>query len=220
MELLWGIRTRRSIRAFTNKPVKRSVLKKIVLAAKNAPSYTNTQPWEMAVLTGKKREELIQKLYEVAQSKKKGSPHLPFPKAWPEPMRKRLRLHMTRRWEAAGVHRGDQEGKRRIYLRNFLFFGAPVVFMVYMDNHLGAWSIFDLGLFVQNLCLAAHAVGLGTCIQAVPMVYPEVIAKCLDIPSSKKIVIAISAGYKDKKAPINRYRAEKKGVEEWVNWLG
>jgi nitroreductase len=220
MELLRGIQTRRSIRGYTSKLVSNSVLKKILGAAKNAPSYTNTQPWEMTVVTGKKREELIQKLYEVAQSKKRGSPHLPFPKAWPEPMRKRLLLHMTGRWEAAGVHRGDQEGKRMLFLRNFQFFHAPVVFMVYMDGRLGEWSIFDLGLFVQNLCLAAHAVGLGTCIQAVPMVYPEVIAKCLGIPSSRKIVIAISAGYEDKKAPINRYRSEKKGIEEWVNWLG
>jgi nitroreductase len=174
----------------------------------------------MAVVTGEKREELIQKLYEVAQSKKKGSPHLPFPKAWPEPMRKRLLLHMTRRWEAAGVYQGDREGKKRLFFRNFQFFHAPVVFIVYMDNRLGAWSIFDLGLFVQNLCLAAHAVGLGTCIQAVPMVYPEVIAKSLGIPSSKRIIIAISAGYEDKKAPINRYRSKKKGGEEWLSWLG
>jgi len=219
MELLRGIQTRRSIRAYTDKPVQNSVLKKIVLAAQNAPSYTNTQPWEMAVVTGKKREELIRKLYEVAQSKKKGAPHLPFPKAWPEPMRKKLLLHMARRWEAAGVHRGDREGKRRLFLRNFQFFHAPVVFMVYTDNRLGAWSVFDLGLFVQNLILSAHAVGLGTCIQAVPVVYPEVIAKCLGIPSSKKIVIAVSAGYEDTKAPINRYRSEKKESEEWVNWL-
>ncbi len=217
MELLRGILTRRSIRAYTDRPVKGAILRKVVRAAQNSPSYTNTQPWEMAVVTGKTRQELVRSLYETALSKRKGAPHLPFPKAWPEPMRKRSLLHMTRRREAAGAH--DREAKRKLFLRNFQFFQAPVVFMVYMDSRLGAWSVFDLGLFVQNLILAAHAEGLGTCIQAVPMVYPEVIAKCLGISSSKKVVIAISAGYEDKKAPVNRYRAEKKGVEEWVNWL-
>jgi nitroreductase len=219
MELLRGIETRRSVRAFTKQSVKKSVLKEILQAAQNAPSYTNTQPWEMFVVTGKKRQELIEKLYDTAQSKRKGSPDLPFPRGWPEPMRERLLLHMTRRREAAGVRRGDPEGKRAIYLRNFQFFHAPVVFMVCMDRRLGSWSVFDLGLFVQNLCLAAHAKGLGTCIQAVPIVYPEVIGECLGIPPSMKIIIAIAAGYEDTKAPINRYRSEKKKIRDWVNWV-
>ena len=49
------------------------------------------------------------------------------------------------------------------------------------------------------------------------MAYPDVIPGVpWNSPSSKKMVIAISAGYEDRKAPMNRYRSEKKGIEESV----
>ena len=220
MELLRGIQTRRSVRAFKDRPIEKSILKKIILAATNAPSYSNTQPWEIAIVTGKKkREQLIQNVYQAAYSKQKARPHLPFPKRWPEEMRKRAFLHMTRRYETVGVSKKDREGKRNEFLQNFLFFNASAVIIVYMDEGLGPWSIFDMGLFVQNLILAAHGMGLGTCIQAMSVSYPDIIAKCLGISLSKKIVVAIPMGYEDKGAPINRYLSEKKKIEEWVKWL-
>ncbi len=220
MELLRGIRTRRSVRAFENKSIDKPLLEKIILAASNAPSYSNTQPWEISVVTGEKKKELVQDLFQAAKSKKGARPHLPFPRLWPEEMRKRSIAHMVRRWEAAGIRQGDRESKRDQFLQNFLFFDAPVALMVYMDSRLGPWSIFDLGLFVQNLILSVHGLGLATCIQAMPVAYPEIISKCLGIPSSKKIVVAVAVGYEDERAPINRYRSEKKPLEEWVNWLG
>ena len=53
MELLEGIETRRSCRAFKPTPIKKEILEKILKAASKSPSYTNTQPWEVAVVTGK-----------------------------------------------------------------------------------------------------------------------------------------------------------------------
>lgn len=96
-------------------------------------------------------------------------------------MRKRSLLHMRRRFEAAGIRENDREGKRNQFLRNFVFFNAPVVVIFYMDERLGNWSVFDMGLFVQNFVLSAHAMGLATCIQAMPVAYPEIITKCLAI---------------------------------------
>lgn len=215
-----GIRTRRSVRAFKDKPIDKSILEKIILAASNAPSYSNSQPWEIAVVTGKKKEDLVQSLYQAAHSKKKARPHFPFPRMWPEEMRKRSSLHMMRRFEAAGFPPSDRQAKRNQFLRNFLFFGAPAVVIVYLDERLGHWSIFDLGLFVQNLVLSAHGMGVATCIQAMPVGYPEIISKCLGIPSSKRIAVALALGYEDKSASINRYHPVKKPIEEWVKWLG
>jgi nitroreductase len=220
MELLRGIRTRRSVRAFKDRPIDKPALKKIILAASNAPSYSNTQPWEIAIVAGEKRKKLIEDLRQAVESKMRARPHFPFPKVWPEEMRKRSITHMVRRWEAAGIRQNDREGKRNQFLQNFSFFDAPIVIIIYMDARLGSWSIFDLGLFVQNLILSAYSMGLGTCIQAMPVAYPEIIGKSLGISSSKKIVAVVALGYEDKNAPINRYRSEKKQMEEWVNWFG
>ena len=58
MELLEGIETRRSYRAFKSTDVSRETIERILQAAGKSPSYKNTQPWEVAVVRGKKKEEL------------------------------------------------------------------------------------------------------------------------------------------------------------------
>ena len=42
MEILEGMKTRRSIRGFKPNPIPREVMEKILQAASNSPSYTNT----------------------------------------------------------------------------------------------------------------------------------------------------------------------------------
>ena len=69
MELLEGIKTRMSIRGFKPNPITREGMEKILQAASNSPSYTNTQPWEVAVVSGKKKDELAQRLLELAKVK-------------------------------------------------------------------------------------------------------------------------------------------------------
>ena len=56
MEILKCIKTRHSVRAFTSKRIPKSVMKRILQAASNCSSYTNTQPWEVAVVSGKKKD--------------------------------------------------------------------------------------------------------------------------------------------------------------------
>jgi nitroreductase len=58
MELLQGLETRRSIRGFQPKPVSEDLIRTVLKAAGRSASYTNTQPWEVAVVTGPKRDEL------------------------------------------------------------------------------------------------------------------------------------------------------------------
>ena len=58
MELLQGIETRMSTRAFKSTPIPRATIEKILRAASKSPSYANTQPWEVVVVSGKKRDEL------------------------------------------------------------------------------------------------------------------------------------------------------------------
>jgi len=50
METLESIKTKYSTRAFKPTPVPKDVINKILQAVSNTPSYTNTQPWEVAVV--------------------------------------------------------------------------------------------------------------------------------------------------------------------------
>ncbi len=60
MECLETIRTRRSVRRFTDDPVGREDLEKILEAARWAPSWVNVQPWRIVVVQDLKRKEALQ----------------------------------------------------------------------------------------------------------------------------------------------------------------
>ncbi len=216
MEILEGIKTRRSIRAFKPKPVTQGVMKKILQAVSNSPSYANTQPWEVILVSGKKKDELSRMLLELAKAKAPTSPDLPMPKSWPPALEERFREQQARRLSKLGVARDDEEGREKLRLRNFEFYGAPCAVLLFMDSSLGEWSIFDMGLFAQNLILTAHSLGVESCLQASVTNYAPEIKKFLEIPEDKKLVICISLGYPEEKTKINTYRSLKQKPDEFT----
>ena len=218
MEIIEGIKTRQSIRAFKPNPIARDVMEKILQAVSNSPSYTNTQPWEVVVVSGKKKNELGRKLLELARAKAPTSRDLPTPKGWPPTLEERSRAHGAHRLGAIGVARDDVEGREKLRLMNFEFYGAPCAVFLFMDGSLGEWSIFDLGLFTQNLILAAHSLGVESCLQASVTDYALEIKKFLGIAESKKLVIGISLGYPDEKAKLNTYHSLKQKPNEFTKW--
>jgi len=218
MELLEGIEMRRSFRAFKSAPVPEEIMNKILKAASNSSSYTNTQPWEVAVVRGDKSEELSRILYQLANSEATPNPDLPLPKTWPPELERRAKEHSTRRFSALGIGREDERQRKELRLMNFEFYGAPCVLFLFMDRTLGFWSIFDMGLFAQNLILAAHSFGLGSCLQAALANYPDAIREFLGMPETKQLVIGISIGYPDYEARINRYRSVKLSPDEFARW--
>jgi nitroreductase len=62
MEIFELIKTRRSIRKFTDEPVSDDVISKIIEAGIWAPSGRNNQPWKFAVIKDKILKEKISKL--------------------------------------------------------------------------------------------------------------------------------------------------------------
>ncbi|MEW6333828.1 MAG: nitroreductase family protein, partial [Thermodesulfobacteriota bacterium] len=157
METLEAIQTRRSIRAFRPDPLPADVVRKILEAVSASPSYTNTQPWEVAVVSGAKRDALAGHLLGLAAAKAPARSDLPVPKGWPAAMEERSREHGARRLNTLGLARDDAAGREKLRLMNFEFYGAPCAVFLFIDGSLGEWSIFDTGLFAQNLILAAHA---------------------------------------------------------------
>ena len=218
MDFYECLTSRRSIRAFTDRQVSRETLQKVLEAANRSPSYMNTQPWEVFVASGKKKEALAEALYREASAGTSPNPDLPSPKEWPEALTKRFMDHRLRRFKVLGIDPNEQEAMRRSYLANFRFYGAPCVLFVGLDESLTPWSIFDLGLFTGGLLLAIHDEGLGGVPQAAPMVYPDIIRKELDIPSNISLILSVSVGYPDYEAPINKYRSTRKGQDEYVRW--
>ena len=189
MELYKCLQSRKSFRSFIPRKVEKSVLEKILEAANRSPSYMNTQPWEVFVVTGEKKDALATRLFDEASSGAVQRPDLAFPKEWPELIDRRSKEHRLRRFEALGIDLKDEKKMRQSFLRNFQFYKAPCVLFVGMDKSLTPWSIFDLGLFTSCVLMAAWAEGLVCCVQALSMAYPDIIREetwnlCEHLPHS------------------------------------
>jgi len=218
MEILEGIEKRHSIRGFKPDSIPRDVMEKILQAASNTPSYTNTQPWEVAVVCGKKKDELSRVIFELAKAKAPTNPDLPMPAGWPTEHDARSREHGARRLATLGIEREDENEREKLRLMNFKFYGSPCAVFLFIDGSLGEWSIFDMGLFAQSFILAAHSLGVASCLQASVTNYAPEIKRFLGVPESKKLIICISLGYIDEEAKLNAYRSIKQKPEDFTRW--
>jgi len=219
MDAIECIKTRMSIRKFKPEPVPREILTSIVETAQRSPSYKNSQPWEVAVVSGEKKEALSKALVEMIERDAPITPDIPEPVAWPPLIEQRMAEHMRRRSEKLGIQRNDPSMLKRSKMANSRFYGAPHGVFLFQDSSLSTWSIFDMGLFAQSLMLAANAYGVGTVPQAFLTDYSGTIKEFLKIPDSKRLVLGISIGYPDTEDKANTYRSTRVDTREMMTWL-
>jgi nitroreductase len=213
------IKSRRSIRAFKPGKVPRDILIEVINTAKWSPSYKNSQPWEVVVLSGAKKEALSDMLVGLLEKGTKPSPDIPEPESWPDVEGKRIADLMKRRAEASGIDLNDPDVLKKSKKANFRFYGAPHALYLFQDASLSSWSLFDLGLFAQTLMLAANDRGIGTVPQAFATDFAGDIKNFLGIPASKRLVLGISIGYPDMESPANAFRTDRVGIDEIVQWM-
>ena len=219
MDAITCIKERMSIRAFTDKPVPRELLSEIIDTARWSPSYKNSQPWEVIVLSGKKKEELSDLLLNLLDQGEVAKPDLTAPTSWPDREQAQIDHLYAMRKEATGIDLNDPKIITVARKANFKFYKAPHAVYLYQDDSLSSWSLFDLGLFAQSLMLAAHARGLGTVPQAFVTDYAPQIKQFLNIPQSKRLVLGFSIGWPDLESPANQLRTERMATEDIITWL-
>ncbi len=216
MEAIECIKTRMSIRKFKPAPVPSEILMKIIDTAKWSPSYKNSQPWEVVIISGEKKEALSKFLVELLENNATPCPDLPEPQSWPPAIEARINALMKKRSELTGKDLYAPEVRKKSKIVNFHFYGAPHGIFLFQDSSLTPWSILDMGLFAQSLMLSAHAYGLGTVPQAFLTDYAQHVKKILGIQETKRLVLGISIGYPDMESPANSFRTERVNTDEIV----
>ena len=58
MDVYEAVKTRRAVRGFTDEPVSREVIERVLSAAARSPSGSNIQPWNIYVVTGEPLAQL------------------------------------------------------------------------------------------------------------------------------------------------------------------
>ncbi|MCW9013893.1 MAG: nitroreductase family protein [Gammaproteobacteria bacterium] len=219
MDAIECIKSRKSIRGFKAESVPRDLLMEIISTAKQSPSYKNTQPWEIMIVSGQRKQALSEMLLGLLAEDAPISPDFPEPKSWPQAQQDRINHLYKMRSEATGLDLTDPALIRKSKQNNFKFYHAPHAIYLYQDASLSPWSIFDIGLFAQSLMLAANASGLGSVPQAFATDYAKQVKGFLGIADSKRLIVGMSIGYPDMTLPINQLSTDRVPTEELVTWL-
>jgi nitroreductase len=225
MDIVEAITNRKSIRGYRPDPVPREVIKEILESAVRAPSWGNTQPWQFAVATGEKLEQIRRAF--VDRAVEPGITDIPLPPGFPEPYNTRYRALGRRVLELKGISREDKEKRKWWVLQGLTLFGAPCAIYICIDrcfysqgDSLNVWPLFDCGLVAENIMLLAAGRGLGTIAQIQAVIYPDVLRQVLGIPDSRLMVLGIAVGYPDWDDPANRLHSEREPLDCISTWHG
>jgi nitroreductase len=219
LEIIEAMRGRTSVRAYLDKPVARETLEQVLEAARWAPSGTNTQPWRVLAASGAVRQRIVDALLaHMAGGGAPGAHYDYYPESFVEPYKGRRWRCGMQLYGALGIGIDDKPARQRAMLRNFEFFGAPLGLFFYIDRAMAKGSWVDMGMFLQNVMLAARGYGLETCPQFALAMYPGIVAQHIDTPQNHDLVCGMAIGYGDPDAPINQYRTERMAVDESLSW--
>lgn len=216
MQFSEAILKRKSTRAFLNKAVETDKIKTILDLARHAPSGVNTQPWQVAVVSGETKKELDSKMEEAFRSGVESKmDYQYYPKVWNDPFKGRRKACGLLMYSTLEISREDKQRQMDQWAANYRAFDAPVVLFFFIDNSAEQGSYLDYGLFLQSVMLAAVDQGLATCPQAALAEFPQIVKTHLGQDENSQLVCGMALGYEDCDALINSYRTDR---EEYMGF--
>ena len=218
-----AITSRRSLRAFLATPVPRETVEDILAVASRAPSGTNTQPWQVHVLTGAAKAALsadIRAAYDdPVQRATHTEPYTYYPTEWRSPYIDRRRKVGWDLYGLLGIGKTDKLRMHEQHGRNYAFFDAPVGLIFTIDRVMQQGSWLDYGMFLQSIMVAARGRGLDTCPQAAFMQFHRIITAHIGAPENEQVVCGMSLGHADPSAPENTLVTERAPVSAFARFL-
>jgi len=219
MEFESVIRGRRSIRAYTNEAVPVDLVREILDEARWAPSWRNTQAWNVWAVSGGAPQRYKQEFRAAVGRDDPAGLYLPATAEWPQACSARTAALIKSRaatLEAAG----ESTDPGAAMARMADLFGAPCLLVFGFEDCLAeAYASFDTGSFVQHVCLAAYDHGLGICIAATVIRYPHILRRLLPGAEDKRFAIAVTLGYPLVDDPVNTFERSRADLDELVTWV-
>ena len=212
------LRSRRTTRAFKPEPVSKEQVAEILDVAATAPSNSNTQPWRVHVVAGSALQPLAEVLVAAFRSGQV-PPYAHFPDPLPQEFGAWQDDFGARYYTSLGIDRADTAARLRQTEKNFSFFGAPVGLIITIDRRLTKHSWLDLGLFVQNVMIAAKARGIDTCPQVSFARFHPVIAQHLGLSPDEVTACGMSMGYGDPEAAVNQLRPPRASSSDFARFV-
>jgi len=210
------VQSRVSCRGFKSDPVDESVLRDIFTSAQQSPSNCNVQPWQVLVVSGKKKDELKNKLIQNVMTQGKPNPDFNWKVGYEGVHRDRQFGSAAALYGAMDIGREDKSKRQMAMLKNWAFFDAPHVAFFTMDKYLDIMGAVDLGIYAQTLTLLLQEQGISSCMQGALGQFPDPVKAMFDLPEERGILFGMSFGYADETAPANATRTDRETLESSV----
>ncbi len=217
-----AVATRRSIRAFTDQPVERAVLQRILEQAQRAPSGGNTQPWHGVLLTGNPLQRLFARIaQDLPRGREAFAPeyHV-YPPGLDGAYEQRRKGVGEDMYGALQIPREDKASRLAWFARNFQAFGAPVLMLVHTPKYMGPPQWSDIGMWLQTIMLLLREEGLDSCPQEAWAVYSSQIREVVAIPDDHIFFCGLAIGHRAPDAPVNNFPVARAPLDEAVRWEG
>lgn len=212
-----ALNTRHSIRRFDARPVEQSKLDAIFRTSLRTPSWKNSQPWNVHVVTGAKLKHLAKAMTDAAVAGELG-PDVTWPSVYPADAKRRMFDLGMKIYGVAGIDRKDKAARDQFMVDNFKFFDAPVAVFITSNFELNYYVGIDIGCYLQSLMLLAREQGLGTCPQAALSAMPKIVRAELGLPDEQKVLVGLSLGYPLPEPDLNRFHTPREEFAEKIKF--
>ncbi|QAA33061.1 nitroreductase family protein [Clostridium manihotivorum] len=188
MEVLEAINTRTSIGKVKDEPIPKEVIESIIEAGTHAPNRYLTQPWRFFVISGNGRKALSKVMEDIVV--------------------------------ASGVDIASEEGKKKLEKEINKPFRAPVIIAVAAEvtENNKALRIEELGATyaaVENMLLAAHALGVAAFWKTGKACYHEKMKDFFGLEEKDELVALVYLGYAD----MEKKPTVRKPASELTKWI-
>ncbi|MFH0839520.1 MAG: nitroreductase family protein [Candidatus Omnitrophota bacterium] len=201
-EIMANIKSRRSRRAFVDKPIPEEIIEDMLEAARYAPSALNKQPARFIVVSNK---EMILRLSGIIRSITEKIARL-------LPLLSIIQLELRDPRVVAAIQKtlsGDGDT---------VFYGAPLLILIAAEKKAGRYAVKDCSLAAENMMLYANSVGIGSCFigRADMLAMSRHGRELLGLPPQYKIHAALVFGYTPVACDAAAPQRMRDNVLKWV----
>lgn len=187
MNTIESIENRRSIRSFKSKDISKEIVEDILNCGRLAPSAENRQPWYFIVTKGKTKDKIVDMMIEYA-------------------------INNDDTFEKINLGYVNTAKSTANVIKQ-----ASILVLIFKEKN-DNWLVGDnlsIGACVENMCLRATELGIGTLWIRDTIYVAEDVAKMLN-HENMELNCALAMGYANQ-FPKQRPRKKLKDIVEWYN---
>ena len=217
-----ALHRRRSVRAFSDKPVDHAVLEAVFAAAQRAPSGGNQQQKQAVELTGAPWQRVKDAVAaRIALGREGYQPEYDiYPKGLTDPWESRRFGVGEALYASLGIPREDKKGRLAQFMDNYRGFGAPVMLFLHCSHIMGPPQWSDMGMWLQSVMLLLVEHGLASCPQECWAMYGQAVRETLGLGEDQILFTGLAIGHADEDAAVNQWPVPRVGLNEVIDWRG